>query len=342
MSDPVRFGLLGYGLFGSHHARAIAECDSAELTVIAASSEASRQRARQDHPQADVVSSYRDVVSRDDVDLVDVVLPNKLHYEAALAALQSDKHVLLEKPMALRSEHCDHLLQESQQRGRVLAIGHELRLSSLWGRARQLIDEGAIGRPQHVLVELSRFPYRPGSEGWRYDIERVGSWILEEPIHFFDLAQWYLAGSGDPVSIYARANSRHKDHPELRDNFSAVVNYPDGAYAVISQTLAAFGHHQTAKIAGTEGCIWASWSASDARSDRPVFSLRHGLGDAVVEERIDKPAGELLELADEIAAVAQCVLTGADPPCTAADGRWATQLCLAAEASIEAAELVRL
>ena len=61
-----------------------------------------------------------------------------------------------------------------------------------------MIDAGAIGEPQYALIELWRRPYRLGADGWRYDINRVGNWILEEPIHFFDLARWYFAGVGDP------------------------------------------------------------------------------------------------------------------------------------------------
>ena len=146
----------------------------------------------------------------------------------------------------------------------------------------------------------------------------------------------------EKVTQAARANSRDPEHPELRDNFSSIVNYADGAYAVISQTLAAFGHHQSAKITGEKGCIWASWSASDARSDRPVFWLRWGLGDQVQEMTFDKPAGELLELADEIEAIANCITDGGQPPCTAEDGRWSTRLCLASEASIERDGPVRI
>ena len=52
-----------------------------------------------------------------------------------------------------------------------------------------------MGKPQYVLVELARNAYRQGSCGWRYDIEQVGNWILEEPIHFFDLARWYRPSS---------------------------------------------------------------------------------------------------------------------------------------------------
>lgn len=340
MSDQLRFGLIGYGLFGAHHARAIANTTGACLRAIAVKSEPSRQAARLAHPAAAVIADYRELVARDDVDVVDIVAPNTLHYETAKAALAAGKHVFLEKPMALRADHCDELIALAESQGRVLAINHELRLSSLWGGIKRLLDDGAIGEPWYAIIELSRFPYRQGAEGWRYDIARVGNWILEEPIHFFDLARWYLASRGEPESVYARANARRADHPELQDNFSAIVNFPGGAYAVVSQTLAAFGHHVTAKITGTDGAIWAWWSAPDARSDKPDFGLRWGLGDAVQEIRFDKPTGELLELADHIAAVVQAVRDGAPLPCTARDGRWSTLLCLAAQRSVETGSAV--
>lgn len=337
--SEVRFGLIGYGLFGAHHARAIERTTDARLVAIAVSSPPSQQAAAAAHPHAAVYGNYRDVLSRTDIDVVSIVVPNRLHAEVAVAALDAGKHVLLEKPMALTVEDCDQLISAADRNHRVLAIGHELRLSSLWGGVKQLIDEGIIGTPQHALVELSRFPYRQGSGGWRYDIGHVGSWILEEPIHFFDLASWYLAEHGEPATVYARANARDPTRLELNDNFSAIVNYSEGAYAVVSQTLAAFGHHQTAKIAGTQGTIWAWWSAADARADKPTFGLRYGLATEVTEMSFTKPTGELLELADEIAAVVQCVRDGKEPPCTGGDGRRSTALCLAAERSVKSGKV---
>lgn len=342
MTDPVRFGLIGYGLFGAHHARAIETTPAATLAAVAVTSEPSQQAARAAHPHATVYGDYRHLLARSDIDVVSVVVPNRLHYEVGRAALAANKHLLLEKPMALELHHCDELIALAEANRRVLAIGHELRLSSLWGGAKRLIDEGAIGVPQHAIVELSRFPYRQGSGGWRYDIARVGSWILEEPIHFFDLACWYLADHGGPVSVYARASGRDPTRPELKDNFSAMVNFASGAYAVVSQTLAAFGHHQTAKIAGTKGAIWAWWSASDARADQPRFGLRYGIGDDVTEMTFGKPTGELLELADEVAAMVACIRKGHAVPCTGRDGRRATLLCLAAERSVQTGHLVGL
>jgi len=341
-NTPIRFGLIGFGLFGSHHAGAIAQTEGAELTAIAVKSEASQNAAREKHPGAAIYGDYREMLTRSDIDVVDVVVPNQLHYEVARNVLTAGKHLLLEKPMALTLPHCDELVATATAKKLTLAINHELRLSSLWGGVKQLIDDGAIGRPLHALIELSRFPYRAGSENWRYDIERVGNWILEEPIHFFDLARWYLGGTGEPKSIYARANSRHREHPELRDNFSATVNFPNEVYAVISQTLSAFGHHVSAKIAGSEGAICAYWSAADARSDRPSFGLQYGMGDDVQEMTFDKSTGELLELTDQIAAVVRSLQEGTPVPCTAEDGRWSSLLCLAAQHSVDTGGLVSI
>jgi myo-inositol 2-dehydrogenase/D-chiro-inositol 1-dehydrogenase len=252
------------------------------------------------------------------------------------AALEAGKHLLLEKPMALTVAHCDEMIALARQKRKVLAVGHEMRLSVLWGKVKQLIADGAIGDPLYVLIELSRFPYRFGSEGWRFDIHRVGNWILEEPIHFFDLARWFLAGFGEPVSVYARANSRQPDHPELQDNFATIVGFTGGAFAVITETLAAFEHHVTCKVSGTKGSVWARWSGPDARTTQPTFGLRYSDGARVEEVRFEKSAGELFELEEEIAAMMRSVQTGALPVCTAEDGRWSVLLCLAAQESVNA------
>ena len=97
-----------------------------------------------------------------------------------------------------------------------------------------------------------------------------------------------------------------------------------------------------AKVTGTEGTVWANWSAPDARSDKPRFGLRYGLGDEIHEVDFEKSTGELVELADQIAAVARCLQDGGPIPCTGRDGRWSTELCLAAEESVESGALVQL
>ncbi len=338
-SRKTRFGLIGYGAWGSHHARAIAESLEAELIAIAARSPENQAAARAQHPEAVVVADWRELLARPDIDAVDVVLPTDLHHPVGRAVLEAGRHLLLEKPMAPSLAQCDDLIALARAQGRRLAIGHEMRLSALWGRAKEMIDAGAIGEPLYALIDLWRNPYRPGAGGWRYDIARVGNWILEEPIHFFDLARWYFSRVGEPVSVYARANSRQPDHPELQDNFSAILNFPGGGYAVISQTLGAFEHHQTAKVTGTGGSLWAGWSGAQDRTFQPTFSLKHHDGETT-RDIPTKMSGEVYELVDEISAVAAAIQHGAPLPATGEDGRWSVAMCLKAQESVDTAAIV--
>lgn len=110
-----------------------------------------------------------------------------LHHEVSTAVLAGDKHLLLKKPMGITLGERTSMIDLARQRDRLLCVGHESRLSSMCGKVKTMIDDGYIGDPKYCLVELSRNPYRLGSGGWRYDINRVGNWILEEPIHYFRL-----------------------------------------------------------------------------------------------------------------------------------------------------------
>ena len=342
-TNDLRFGLIGHGLWGTHHARAIDSTKGAALVAVADRDQENRAAAKQAFPNVDVLDDYRELVARDDIDVIDIVVPSHLHYQISAAALEAGKHVLVEKPMVLTIPHCDELIELARLKGKVLAVDHEMRLSSLWGRVKQLIDDGLVGTPQYVLLELSRFPYRLGSEGWRFDINRVGNWILEEPIHFFDLARWYMSGHGEPLSVYGRANSKQPDHPELQDNFTTILNFSQGGFAVISQTLAAFEHHVTCKVTGTKGSIWANWSAPDARHPEPIFALRYSTDHSNVEEfPFQQITGEIVELEQQIAALVASVRDGAPPVATADDGRWAVLLCLAAQQSVDSGRPVSI
>lgn len=332
--SEIRFGLIGYGAWGSHHARAIAQVPGARLTAVAAKSEASRERARSERPSAAVYGDYREMLDAEELDAVSIVLPSDLHFESATAVLESGRHLLLEKPMALDVADCDRLIDLAASRGKLLAVGHELRMSALWGKVKELIDAGAVGEPLYAMIELWRKPYRLGSGGWRYDLARVGSWILEEPIHFFDLARWYLASAGDPVSVYASAIGSRAERPELLDNFSAIVNFPRGRYAVVSQTLSGWEHHQTVKLTGTEGALWATWSGAMDRTFEPTAGLKRLVGGRVEEVPLARPSGEVYELVEEVEAFVRAIRDGSPLPCNGEDGRWSTALCLAAEQSL--------
>ncbi len=330
----IRFGLVGYGAWGGHHARAIRATEGAELAAVVTRSEEGRKRVAEDHPGVTVYGDLRSMLDRESLDVVDVALPTDLHYAAAREVLTAGKHLLLEKPMTPRLDECDELLALAESKGLVLAVGHELRLSSLWGKVKELVDAGAIGEPRYALIELWRKPYRLGTSGWRYDLGRVGSWVLEEPIHFFDLARWYLSRHGEPTRVFARASTKSDERPGLWDNFSATVEFLGGAYAVISQTLAGWEHHQVAKLTGSDGAIWAAWGGAMDRTFEPTFSLRVMRGEWIEEVPVERKAGEVYELCDEVAMMVEAVRGGAAPAATGRDGRWSVAMCLAAEESV--------
>ncbi|HPA17871.1 MAG TPA: Gfo/Idh/MocA family oxidoreductase [Verrucomicrobiae bacterium] len=338
-SDGVRFGLIGCGAWGSHHARAIAR--AGRLVAVAEHSEASREAAKAEHGGTAFYADYREMLTRERLDVVDIVLPPHLHYEAGRAALEAGCHLLLEKPMCLDLGECDELIALARGKGLALAIGHEFRLSSLWGRVKEMIVAGAIGEPRYCLIELWRNPYRQGAGGWRYDIKRVGNWILEEPIHFFDLARWYFGGVGEPVSVFALGSHIRDDHPELQDNFTAMITFPNGGYAVVGQTLAGYEHHQVVKLTGTRGALWASWSGAMDRTLHPTFSLKHFDGEAVREVPIEKHSGEVYELEEQLANMAEVARGGKLRCATGEDGRWSVALCAKAQESVEAGGPIR-
>ena len=113
------------------------------------------------------------------------------------------------------------------------------------------------------------------------------------------------------------------------------MHFERGAYAVVSQTLSAFEHHQTAKVTGTKGALWASWSGAMDRTRHPTWKLRAFDGNEVMTVPIDKPTGELFELEDQIDRCVDAIRQEAPLHCTGDDGRWSVAMCLAAERAVK-------
>jgi myo-inositol 2-dehydrogenase/D-chiro-inositol 1-dehydrogenase len=335
----LRFGLIGYGLWGRHHAEAIVKAPGAELAAIACESEKTAAAARERFPGVAIHRDTRTLLDDASIDAVDIVVPNHLHERIGVAALEAGKHVLLEKPMALSVAACDRLIAAADASGKVLTIGHEFRLSTQWERIKSLIDEGAIGSPLYANVSLYRFPYRQGSGGWRYDRDRVGSWILEEPVHFFDSVMWYFAELGDPESLVAFGNERPRQgeastRPAMADNFSTVMRWPGGEYAIITQTLAGFEHHHVMEIVGSEGSIRTWWSGAEDRTREPSFELKLQRAGATRAEIVQVGAsGELFELDEELRLVVDAFRNG-KPIVSGEEARKRILCCLAAERAL--------
>lgn len=306
----MRFGLIGYGLWGKHHAQLISKAEGLELAAIACSDDETRAAAEADFPGVPVYKGYAGLLENPDVEAVDVVVPNHLHTEVGVAVLDAGKDMLIEKPMALTVEGCDRMIEAARRNGRQISVAHQFRLSHQWGMIKKIIAAGDIGDPMYGLVSLFRFPYRPGSGGWRFEPDQVGSWTLEEPVHFFDNLMWFFEPWGDPTSLVSFGSSK-TGKPGMNDNFTTVVRWPNGLYGVVTQTLAGFEHHHVMEVAGREGSIRTWWSGTMDRTMNPTFELKVQRRGRVQCEVVNVPvSGEVFELEEQLKRVAAAFRDG--------------------------------
>ena len=332
MSEPLRVGLVGAGRWADAHRRTLHDA-GAVLVGVATGSRASAARVRADWG-VDASPDLEALLAMD-LEAVIVASPNDLHAAQAQRALAADKHVLVEKPMALTVADADALLAAARATDRVLAVGHVLRVFRLFERVKGLLDAGRLGEPLHLGLDLWRRPHRPGAGGWKSDPARVGSSILEEPVHYLDLARWYL---GDPTEVLAWSSSR-PGRAALHENLDVRLRFAPAAdggdrWARVTRSIAAAGHRVELRLVGSEASLRAHWAGTMDDDPRPDVGLvlQHDGVDEVQD--VPRDTGHAHDLVRQTRAFVRAVRDGEPVPATAEDGRAAVALCLAVEASL--------
>lgn len=344
----LNIGLVGVGRWGQQHITAIERLRGRGVALVAlcASSEESATKAEATFG-VPCDSDYTSFVARDNIEAVVIAAPNWLHYGMARQALASGKHVLVEKPMSFTRAECDDLIAAAEEAKVVLFPGHEFRLITLWERFKEVLDSGAIGQPKFGSVDLRRYPYSSGAGGWRRDPAQVGNWLLEEPIHYFDLMLWFMqASTGPPVKIYATSSASQPERVAWHENFSALLTFADGSYANITRTVASYHFRLQIRLTGSEGTLEGSWSAATDRSLDPVANLQlFRFGDAAPQAiEISQQTGHAFDLHREIEAFIAAIRR---QPAGLHDlsglaGRRAVYLCQAAAESLQSGSPVGL
>ncbi len=334
-------GIIGTGRWGKQHIEALSKTPGGKLVALAARSPETCAAMEADYGVT-CYSDYHSLLLRPDIDAVIVATPNYLHYPIARAALKARKHTLVEKPMSLNVAECDELIQASKEADRVLFVGHEFRQFAVWREVKRQLATGAIGRPLFGDMQLWRYPYRSGSGGWKQDPAKVGNWLLEEPVHYFDLACWFFESS-PPRSIYARGNSRTAEKAAVYENFSALLDFADGSYINVTRVVTAYNFEINMRFTGTEGVLKASWQSDTDISQHPqVRSTLYTHADKTEQEiPITQQTGHAFELTNQTAAFLKSIQTG-QPDVTGPDGRRAVLLCEAALTSLQENRVIDL
>ncbi|NBD29381.1 MAG: Gfo/Idh/MocA family oxidoreductase [Alphaproteobacteria bacterium] len=151
MTEPIRWGILGASKFAREHmGPAIHMADNAELAALATSSPAKAAPFRALQPRLKVHGSYDALLADPETDAIYVPLPNHLHVEWTKKALQAGKHVLTEKPIAMRADEIDALIALRDKTGLLATEAYMIVHHPQWKRAREIVQSGELGRLTHV------------------------------------------------------------------------------------------------------------------------------------------------------------------------------------------------
>jgi myo-inositol 2-dehydrogenase/D-chiro-inositol 1-dehydrogenase len=324
MADRIRVGLIGAGRIGRRHARTLASLiPNAELAVIAdASSDAAREAAGSVRVEKWTTDPYA-VISDESIKAIVVASSTDTHSPFIIAAARAGKDVFCEKPIALDLEATDAALDAVEQAGVRLQIGFQRRYDNGFRRAKQLIDEGAIGK-----VEMIRDTMRDPAPAPRDYIATCGGLYRDMVIHNFDNVRWLVGSEATEVFALGTVlvDSMFSDYGDI-DTSVVTLRFESGAIGSIDNSRrSAFGYDVRTEIFGSTGAIFVGYSR-----ETPILVLnQNGVKSDHVHwflERFDD--AYIDELRDFVAAIAE----GRPPSVTGVDGRAAMALAYAAEAS---------
>jgi UDP-N-acetylglucosamine 3-dehydrogenase len=171
---------------------------------------------------AKICNSLQEICSLPDLQAIDVVTPEGLHAESVLRAFASDKHVFVEKPLALDLKQCKQMIDAAEAANRVLMVGHLLRFETKYAIVKDEIAAGRLGK----VVSLYARRNRPKSLLPRYGRTHPA---LENCIHDIDLMLWYTQSRAIRVRGFGRSATGGHNH----DTFWGVIEFESGAIGVV-------------------------------------------------------------------------------------------------------------
>jgi len=162
--------VIGAGGIGQDHLASFARHPAARVVAIAEVSPERGREAADKFGIPEVVTDYRKILRRADIDVVSVALPNYLHAKVSLDALRAGKHVMLDKPMATNARDAAKLVAEADRQGVLFMVGQNFRFNAETQTAKQVIGMGTLGDIYHAKTSWMR----------RAGIPRIGSWFTQK------------------------------------------------------------------------------------------------------------------------------------------------------------------
>lgn len=238
ISKKLRGAVVGYGFIsGKGHVPAYLERakkqNDVEIIAIADICEARRNLAHKELPQAQIYSSYSELLNHvgSKLDFIDISTPPCDHAEIAIAALECGIHVLCEKPLTTTLLNAKNMLEKAQSCKRVLFPCHNYKHAPVVKAIREIIEAGRIGTVRSVTLNTYRNTHAKGvtewNTHWRREKKYSGGGIaMDHGSHTFYLTFDWLKSY--PTAVTAKMSNLEPLRYDTEDNFTSVLTFPTG------------------------------------------------------------------------------------------------------------------
>lgn len=334
MKLTINFAVVGCGLISRFHFQAINAIEDARLCGVYDIVTASAQKAAHELGVRQY-TSYEELLDDPAVDALCICTPSHLHGPLARQAILAGKHVLVEKPLALRLEQSDEMIALARANKVEVGVVSQLRFSPSVHQVKRAIETGVLGRLTRGDLYMKYFRSQAyyDSGKWRGTIEKDGGGaLMNQGIHGVDLLRYLM---GPVKSIYALSGTLVRDI-EVEDTLSATVAFQSGAIGVIEASTADYpGTPRRMELNGEYGRIVLEedriihW---DVEGQSGFHSYEQKAGSSASHRQADAldPIGHIEQLKNFISAVRG----DTDLLVDAVEGRRALELILAAYESV--------
>ncbi len=342
--ERVRTAFIGAGRIADLHAAGYqATADSEIYAVCDADADLAVRRANEWGAQRHL-TDYRDLLADPKVDAVEVLTPHHLHREMAVAALDAGKHVSLQKPMARTLAEADDIVAAADRSRAIFRVFENFRYYPPYVRAKQLLDEGAIGEPVSMRVKVIDGNPRHGWEvpasswAWRLDedVSGGGPIVFDHGYHIFSIAIYFLGAVSD---VFAWINRTELGGGLVLDAPAVIMwrcqqaprfgTWEATALPDLVVPSKYYANDEWLEITGTKGVLWVNRCSGQMLPGPVLVIYRDGETKTIDDVETDWAAS----FVGGVRSFVRAIREGGEPELSAADAREVLRFSVAAHRS---------
>ena len=218
VNSPIGVVVIGYGGMGGWHTRLLKQMDEFVIKGVFDIKDERNKAAEENGFKA--YKSFDDVLADNDVQLVTVAIPNDVHKDVCIRAMQAGKNVVCEKPVSLNSAEFKEMVDTSKKCGVLFSVHQNRRWDHDYRTIKKIFDENTLGRVFNIESRVHGSRGIPGD--WRNEKIHGGGMVLDWGIHLLDQVMQIAAGR-KLLSVYAQFS--YVTNEECEDGFKILLEF---------------------------------------------------------------------------------------------------------------------